>query len=168
MDVLEAIRTKHSVRQFQDKPLPDEVVRAILEAGRRAPSSRNTQPWVFLAIRERERLVKMAEISVTAKHLTGAALGVVILTPDPSQSYHIMFDAGMAATYMMFAAWEQGVGSCVGSINGTEEARQFLGFPSDFHARICLSFGYSLEAPRPARKGGRKPFDEVVRWETWS
>jgi nitroreductase len=48
MNVSEAIRMKRAVRQFADRPLPEEIVLAILNAGRRAQSSKNTQPWHFI------------------------------------------------------------------------------------------------------------------------
>ena len=92
MNVSEAIRTKRAVRQYQGKPLPEEAVFTILNAGRRAQSSKNTQPWQFIAIRDRRRLEKLAECGTYASHLSGAALGVAILTPDPSQRFSILFD----------------------------------------------------------------------------
>jgi len=170
MNVIEAIRAKRSVRQFQDKPLPEESVTAILEAGRRAQSSRNSQPWHFIAIRDKNRLKALADISRYAGHLAGAALGVVILTPPPENLYTIMFDAGQAAAYMQLAALELGVASCLGSIVGVDEARKLLSFPADLQARMAISFGYPLPpaAPlSPPKKGGRRPLAEVVHWEKW-
>jgi len=170
MKVSEAIRTKRAVRQFQDRPLPDEVVTAILDAGRRAPSSRNSQPWHFIAIRERATLQALVDISPNAGHLSGAALGLIIVTPPPESSRTIMFDAGQAATYMQLAGWEFGVASCIGSIQHVAPARELLGFPANMHMLIALSFGYPLPAagpPPPPKKGGRRPLAEVVHWERW-
>ena len=113
---------------------------------------------------------RLAEIGRYASHLDGAALGVVILTPDPAGSPTILFDAGQAAAYMQLAAWELGIASCIGSIAGTEEARDLLGFPGDWHVRLSISFGYPLsptELTRPPKKGGRRPLSEVVHWERW-
>ncbi|MBI5670723.1 MAG: nitroreductase family protein [Chloroflexi bacterium] len=170
MDVYEAIRTKRAVRQFEDRPLPDDVTRQILNAGRLAQSSKNTQTWQFIAIRDRDTLAALSSLGTWAGHLAGAALGVAILTPDPSEKFQIMFDAGQAAAYMQLAAWELGVGSCLASIYQPEDARQVLGFPAEWHLRSALSFGYPTPeavAPRPPRPGGRKPFDDVVHWERW-
>lgn len=170
MDVLQAIKTKRAVRQFQDKPLPEEAVQAILNAGRRAQSSKNSQPWYFIAIQDRERLKALSELGDYAGHLAGSGLGVAILTPDPEERFSIMFDAGQSAGYMQLAAWELGIGSCLATIYEPEKARQLLGFPADLHLRIALSFGYPLDeqsltrAPKP---GGRKPIDEIIHWETW-
>jgi nitroreductase len=170
MNVIDAIRTKRAVRQFQAKPLPDEMVTAILDAGRRAPSARNRQPWHFIAIRERATLQALVDISPNAGHLAGAALGVVIVTPNPQASLTVMFDTGQAATYMQLAAWELGVASCIGSIQHVDPARDLLGFPSEMHMLIALSFGYPLPSdgpPPPPKTGGRRPLAEVVHWEKW-
>ena len=97
MDVSEAIRYKRAVREFQPRPLKPEEMRAILEAGRRAQSSKNTQPWTFLAITRRETLQALSKSGRYAGHLAGAAFAVAILTPDPAEKWSILFDAGHAA-----------------------------------------------------------------------
>jgi nitroreductase len=169
MDVAEAIRTKRAVRVFQDRPLPDEVVTAILNAGRRAQSSKNTQPWHFIAVRDRATLAALAKLGIFAGHLAGAALGVVIVTPDPAQRWSIMFDAGQSAAYMQIAGWELGVGSCPATIYEPEQAQALLGVPADWHIRAALSFGYPTE-PAPAeapKRAGRRPLIDVVHYEKW-
>lgn len=170
MNVAEAIRMKRAVRKFQDKALPDEVVRAILNAGRRSQSSKNNQAWRFIAIRDRSILKELSTCGDWAGHLAGAALGVAILTPDPMSKFQIMFDAGQAAAFMQLAAWELGVGSVPASIYEHEKARVILGFPAEWHLRIALSFGYPLDEGKlstPPKKGGRIAFEDVVRWERW-
>ena len=170
MDVSEAIRTKRAVRQFRSDPLLDDAVRAILNAGRRAQSAKNTQPWQFIAIRDKEILKALSECGTWAGHLAGAALGVAILTPDPTAKFQTMFDAGQAAAFMQLAAWEMGVGSVPASIYEAEKARDILGFPPEWHLRIALSFGYSAEEEKLSaapKKGGRRSLDEVVHWDKW-
>jgi nitroreductase len=170
MNVSEAIRSKRAVRQFADQPLPEETVRAILNAGRRAQSAKNIQPWHFIAIRQRSTLQALSQMGEWAGHLAGAALGVAIITPDPASRFSVMLDAGQAAAYMQLAAWEMGVGSCLATIYEPEQARQLLGFPPDMHLRIALSFGYPLDAAllsNPPKKGGRKGWDEVIHWDQW-
>jgi len=170
MNVSDAIRTKRAVRQFTDRPLSEETVLAILNAGRRAQSAKNTQPWHFIAIRERSTLLALSKLGEWAGHLSGAALGVAILTPDPASRFSVMFDAGQSAAYMQLAAWEMGVGSCPATIYDPEQARQILGFPAELHLRIALSFGYPLEAGQisaPPKKGGRKAPGDVYHLEKW-
>jgi len=170
MNVAEAVRTKRAVREFQDRPLPDEVVAAILNAGRRSQSSKNSQPWQFIAIRDKSILKQLSECGEWAGHLAGAALGVALLSPDPAAKFQTMFDLGQAAAFMQLAAWELGVGSCPASIYAPDTARKILGFPDNLHLRIALSFGYPLEGGKitaAPKKGGRKPLDDVVHWDRW-
>lgn len=170
MNVADVIRLKRAVRKFQDKPLPDEVVRAILNAGRRSQSSKNEQGWQFIAIRDKSILKALSECGQWAGHLAGAALGVAILTPDPLGKFQTMFDAGQAAAFMQLAAWELGVGSCPASIYDGELARQILGFPSEWQLRVALSFGYPLDEAKLSsapKSGGRRALEEVVHWDKW-
>jgi nitroreductase len=170
MEVSKAIQTKRAVRKFQDKPLPKEAIDKILNAGRRAQSAKNQQPWHFIVIQEKNRLKSLSELGYFAQHLAGAAVGVAIITPPPSQRFSIMFDAGQAAAFMQLAAWEMGIGSCPATIYEPEKARQLLEFPEDMEIRIALSFGYPLDesviSAQP-KKGGRKSGEEIYHWEKW-
>lgn len=170
MNVSDAIRLKRAVRKFLDKPLTDNEVNAILNAGRRSQSSKNNQGWQFIAIRDKSILKELSQCGEWAGHIAGAALCVAILTPDPAEKFQTMFDAGQAAAFMQLAAWEIGIGSCPASIYETERARAILGFPAEWHLRIALSFGYAAEEEKLSaapKKGGRKALDEVAHWEKW-
>jgi nitroreductase len=170
MNVLDAIKMKRAVRKFQDKPLPDDVIHAILNAGRRSQSSKNEQGWQFIVMRDKAILKALSETGTYAGHLAGAAMGLAILTPNPDGKFQDLFDAGQTAAYMQLAAWELDVGSCLASIYEPEKAREILGFPSEWHLRICLSFGYPLEEEKlsaPPKKGGRAKLEEIVHWDKW-
>ncbi len=170
MDVSEAIRMKRSVRKFDGRPLSEDVVHAILNAGRRSQSSKNEQTWQFIAIRDRAILKALSECGEWAGHLAGAALGVAIVTPDPTVKFQVLFDAGQAAAYMQLAAWELGVGSCIASIYDMDKARTILRFPAGDSLRFALSFGYPADENKlsaPPKTGGRRPLAELVHWDTW-
>lgn len=170
MNVSDAIRGKRAVRQFKPQPLPSEVVTAILNAGRRAQSAKNRQPWRFIAVTDRALLEKLSKMGDFAAHLAGAALGVCILTSDPAERFSIMFDAGQAAAYMQLAAWELGVGSAPATIYQPDAARKLLCFPPEYHLRIALSFGYPADASaltRPNQPGGRAKLADLVHYNTW-
>jgi nitroreductase len=170
MNVSDAIRLKRAVRKFQDKPLPKEVFQAILNAGRRSQSSKNTQAWRFVAIQDKGVLKALSECGEWAGHIAGAALCVAILTPEPTEKFQTMFDAGQAAAFMQLTAWELGVGSCPASLYEFDKSRAILGFPAEWHLRIALSFGYALEEEKlsaPPKKGGRMPLDEIVHFNKW-
>ena len=170
MNVSDVIRTKRAIRKFQDRALPEEVVKAILNAGRRSQSSKNEQGWQFIAIRDKSVLQALSVCGQWAGHLAGAALAVAILTPNPEGKFQTMFDAGQAAAFMQLAAWELGVGSVPASIYEHEKARTILGFPPEWHLRIALSFGYPVDEEKLSaapKKGGRRSLEDVVHWEKW-
>jgi nitroreductase len=163
MDVAQAIRTKRAVREFTEQPLSDDAVRAILNAGRLSQSSKNSQPWQFVAIRDRNTLRRLSECGAYAGHLAGAALGIALVSSE-----EWAFDLGQASAYMQLAAWEMGIGSCIASMWEPDKAKAILGIPAPQHFDTAISFGYPRHARRPRSvPGGRLPFDEVVRWEHW-
>jgi nitroreductase len=169
MNILKAIRQKHAVRTYLNKPIPQEAVETILNAGRLAQSAKNLQPWQFVAIQDRERLAQLAGAGNFSAFLGQATLGIVILTPDPAERFQIMFDAGQAAAYMQLAALELGIGSCLTTSYNRDGARQFLQAPDNWHVRIAIGFGYPHpgELTRPPRKGKRLAFEEIIHWEQW-
>ena len=170
MKVSEAIRMKRAVRHFNNQPLSEALILTILSAGRRAQSSKNTQPWNFIAITDKTTLQALSQCGAYTSHLAGAALVVAIVHADPGEKFQLMFDIGQTAAYMQLAAWELGIGSCLASIYEPQKARQILGFPADLHLRIAISFGYPQEPEdliRKPQKGGRRPLEEIIHWNKW-
>ncbi len=170
MNVLEAVNLKRAVRQFTSQQLSDETIHIILNAGRRSQSSKNTQPWNFIAITDRLLLARLSECGKYAGHLAGAALGVAIAHADPGEKFQLMFDIGQTAAYMQLAAWELGIGSCIASIYDSDMARHVLDYPNDMVVYIAISFGYPQDPDllsHPPRKGGRFPFNQTVHWNKW-
>jgi nitroreductase len=170
MNVSDAIRLKRAVRKFTNQPLPEATILTILNAGRRAQSSKNSQPWHFIAITDKPTLEALSECGNYASHLAGAAMGVAIVHPDPGEKFQTMFDIGQSAAYMQLAAWELGIGSCLASIYEPEKARDLLGFPKDLFLRIAISFGYPQDLDvlvHQPKKGGRKPLNEIIHWNKW-
>jgi nitroreductase len=142
--------------------VPDDVIRQIVDAGRRSQSSKNDQPWTFVVVRDRATLRQLSECGQYAGHLAGAAFAVAIVA-QPGYD----FDQGQAAAYLQLAAWEFGVGSCIASIHEPDKARAILGAPDELQFDTAISFGYPAQPLAAPRAGGRKPLDEVVRWEKW-
>jgi nitroreductase len=171
MNVSDAIRSKRAIRRFASEPLPDEAIHAILNAGRRAQSSKNSQPWQFVAITNREILERLSTAGDFATHLAGAALGVALVTPDEADRHDwMMFDLGQAASYMQLAAWELGIGSVIATIYHPEVASEILRIPDGMRCDVALSFGYPADREdlvAQPRSGGRKPLAELVHWDLW-
>jgi len=171
MHVWDAIQTKRAVREFKDEPLSEEHIERILQAGRRSQSSKNSQPWHFIAVQDKDRLQKVSELGDWMGHVAGAALCVVIVVPEENERtiWHF-FDAGQSASYMQLAAVEIGVGSCLGTIYKPEEAKALLGIPADHQTRLVISFGYPVDetkVQKPLSSYKRRNLDDVVHWETW-
>jgi nitroreductase len=173
MTAWDAIRTKRAVRSFEARPLPEEHLARILDAGRHAGSSKNQQRWDFVVVRDRALLGELAKVGRYAGHLAGAAVAVALVTPEPATpeaTHSIMWDLGQAAQNMMLAAWELEIGSCPATVYDQPLVQRLLGLPADRRCQFLLSFGYPanpamLEAP--PRPGGRKPLGAVVHEERW-
>jgi nitroreductase len=173
MDTRHAIHTLRAVRHFSGAPLPDETIHRILEAARWTGSAKNTQPWQFVVVRERQTLQALSTCGAYAGHLAGAALAVVVVTPPG----YPLFDAGRLAQNMMLAAWADGVGSCIASLHEEGRVRALLGVPEGLQGHTAISFGYPLpDAPkviegRPREEVlasiGRRSLEELVHWERW-
>lgn len=173
MTAWDAVHDKRAVREFADRPLDPAHLDRILQAGRRAHSSKNQQRWAFVVVRDRERLRALSTVGPWCGHIAGAAAAVALVTPDlrtAEAPLSVMWDLGGAAAQMMLVAWELGVGSCPATVYEHDRARQILGFPADRHCEFILSFGYPADPAvmaRPNRAGGRRPTDEVVHEERW-
>lgn len=165
MDVQEAIKTKRAVRLFSDTPVPDEVIQQILDLGRRSQSSKNTQPWQVVVVRDRDSLTALSKTGDFAGHLAGAAFAVALIGEQDSKWN--MFDLGQLSSYLQLAAWELGLGSCIATIFRPDEAKPILGIPADKTFHLAISFGYPSPEFVPAKMGGRKPVDEITHWEKW-
>ena len=173
MNVREAVHTKRAIRSFDGRPLAPADLDQILDAGRRAHSSKNQQRWAFIVVEDRERLRSLSTVGPFAGHIAGAAAAVALVTPDPygpDAPLSILWDLGGAAAQMMLVAWDLGVGSCPATVYEPDAARRILGFPADMHCEYVLSFGYPADAAAltaPNKAGGRRPLDELVHHERW-
>src|SRR5258706_14884861 len=104
----------------------------MLTSGRLSGSAKNMQPWHFVAVRDRETLVRLSQCGAFAVHLAGAALGIVLATPDPFFRLTVPFDLGRAAQNMMLAAWAEGIGSEMATIFKSGPSRDGTGIPPYF------------------------------------
>src|SRR3990172_5341931 len=170
MDVLEAIRGLRVVRRYADRPLEATHLEAILNAGRRASSSKNRQRWDFVVITDRDGLRMLSEVGPYAGHVAQAAAAVALVYPSPSGEapHSTNWDLGLAAQNMILAAWSLGIGSCPITGYEPELARTFLGYPADHACEQLLVFGYPAnpdDLTRPLRRGRRRPLGETLQRE---
>jgi nitroreductase len=171
METWDAITSRRNVREFADRPIDDEDLDRILEAGRRAPSSRNWQPWEFVVVTDRAQLGELAQVWRGGGHIAQSAATVVVVLPefeDPGQRERAAFDTGQASVQMMIAAADLGIGSGHSAVGDQDRTREILGFPEDRHAYIMIDFGYPAGRPlQPIRRPDRRPLEEVVHRGRW-
>jgi nitroreductase len=172
MDTITAIRSLRVVRNYADKPLTEEEVRAIADSARVTGSSKNTQRWDFVTIRDRVSLARLSGVTVHAKHLpsAGAAIAMVVDAPDPEYPRSVLWDLGRAAQNITLTAWEMGIGSCPITVRDFGLAAEVLGLPDDKECQYLIALGRPADPndlKRPPKAGGRKSYDEVVHTERW-
>jgi nitroreductase len=171
METWDAIRARRNVRVFEERPIAEADLDRILEAGRRAPSSRNWQPWDFVLVTERSELVELAKVWRGAAHVAQAAAVIVCLGPvleDERKQGWLQYDHGQATMAMAVVAADLGIGSSHAAIEDQALLRRLLGAPEDRFGVSLLSLGYPADRPLvPIRKPDRRPFDEVVHRGRW-
>jgi nitroreductase len=167
VDTYLAIASKREVREYDSRPLPDDVVRRILDAGRVAGSSQNRQTRRFVVLRDRAVVERAADAVYVPGNLLGAALVVAVVVRGKGP---VTFDAGRAAQNMMLAAWNEGIGSSPNGVADAESLREAIGHGPDERVAIVLTFGYPARPGNPERRpasewiarADRLPFEDVV------
>ena len=146
MDVFDAVRTLLAIRSYQKKPIPDALVRRIVEAGRLTGSGMNRQPWHFVVIRDPESLRRLGGMASSGSYVAQAPLAIAVAT---DRTRFAVSDASRAIQSMLLTAWGEGVGSNWVGFGGLEPVKDLLGIPADLDVLAILPFGY------PARAVGR-------------
>jgi len=164
MDTLTCIRTRREIRDYEDKPLPPETLQRILEAGRFAPSSKNSQPWHFIVVRNNQTLRKISDLTPTGKHIANAPAAIAVVM-DGAKLPEI--DGTRAIQNMVLAAWSLGVGSCWVTNFYEDGVKDLLGVPQRMKLITVMPFGYPTE-PKTNRKKIRRPMSEILHYEKFS
>lgn len=166
METWDAMTSRRNVRQFESRAISDEDLDRILEAGRRAPSARNWQPWDFVLVTDREQLGDLSKVWRGAAHVAdaAAAIALVIADTDDARTRAVaQYDLGQCTMQILIAAADLGIASGHASVDDQDQARRVLGLPQDRIAVYILDFGYPADRPlKPIRTPDRRPFDEVV------
>jgi nitroreductase len=163
METFEAIRTVLAVRHFKDTPIPEPIVRQIVEAGRLTASGGNSQPWHFIVVHDKQTIRQLGQLARTGPYIAQAPLAIVV-TIDRSRLADS--DGSRAIQNMLLAAWSQGVGSNWVGYNNLPEVNSLLGIPQEVSVLAILPFGYPAEAIGKGQKN-RKPLGEVAYKERW-
>lgn len=171
METWDAYRSRRNVRRHDGRPLADGALDRIVDAGRRAPSAFNSQPWDFVSVTDRAALEQLATVWRGAQHVAGSAATIVVTTPqqaDADRARWAEFDLGQAVMAMAVVAADLGIGSAHAIIEDEQRCRELLGIPEDRRCAYLLSLGYPADAPlRPIDQLDRRPADDVHHRERW-
>lgn len=159
--LLEIIYNRRSIRRYHRKPIPDDFLKAILEAGRQAPSARNLQPYCFIIVRDQE-LKKRLVFSEWNRFIEEAP--VVIVGCGDSRAKWAVVDVAIALQNMVIAAEALGLGTCWIGHFIEEEVKKLLRIPEHMKVVAMITLGYPAEKPSPRPK---KSLEELIRYETY-
>jgi len=168
MELLDAVFTRRSVRQWKTEPVRDEQLRGLVEAAARAPSGGNSQPWTFVIIRESGRLRRLR---AAAPGISGAPAALIALCLDslrtgqkPCTTEHEMhlFSLGAALENLLLAAHGQGLGACaIGSFH-VPSVRSILSLPEHLEPKLLVALGHPVSQPDPP---SMRPWNEICFFE---
>lgn len=168
------VRSLRSVRRFSSQSISGEVLLDIVEVARWTGSSKNTQPWHLIVVRDTNALAALAGCGPFAGHLAGASAAIALVMDEANRR----FDEGRLAQNVMLAAWGHGIGSCIASLYpeaNNQRARALLGVPPERWLHTAISLGYPagkralrLSADRAGLSSvpiGRHGVAQLVSWE---
>jgi nitroreductase len=169
MELMEAIRSRRSIRSFEPKPIEPEKLRAVLEAGRLAPSASNRQEWRFVAVTDADKRQQLARIA-NGQAFVGEAAAVIVACATECQhvmacgQYAYPIDVAIAVDHLTLKAVEEGLGTCWIGAFQEEDVKNLLGIPDHVRVVALLPIGYPARVPGPTY---RKELDEIVSYEGW-
>src|SRR6266545_7347450 len=149
MEVFEAVRTVLAVRKYHETPVPPDIVRRIVEAGRLTASSKNGQPWHFIVVEDHDTLRQLGALVRTGRYIVQAPLAIVVAI---EQTQFAVSDASRAIQSMILVAWSEGVGSNWVGFEGLDAIKPFLAIPNDRDVLAILPFGYPAQPVGQGKK----------------
>jgi nitroreductase len=163
VNVFDAVRTLLAVRSYQDRPVPEDAIRQVLEAGRLTASARNRQPWHFVVVQERDTLRQIGSLVSSAPYIAQAPLAIVVAVDRMPWA---VSDASRAIQSMLLTAWSEGIGGNWSGFGGMEGVGGLLGIPAELDVLAVLPLGYPAGAAGQGKKN-RKSLDQIAHRERW-
>lgn len=172
MKELRPIRRVSQIREYASDAVPDDVVEQLLELARWTGSSKNSQPWHFVVVRDKEKLKAIAALRPSINWADSAPVGIAIVL-DGANPMSEAYDEGRVTERLLTGATMLGYGGGVawfGEAEHQNAAKRTLGIPDTKMARQIVLIGRPLSKNDPRPSGpprGRKPRNELVSYETW-
>lgn len=167
MEFKEVIEDRYSCKQFKEEPIPEDALKAILEAGRVAPTAKNLQEQRIYVVQSPEKLAVIDELT-PCRYGAPTVLVVAfnkenVFTYPGEKRNSGVEDASIIATHMLLAAKNAGVDSCWVNFFNPEEVAEKLSLPKNEEVLMMLDLGYAAENGKPlANHANRKPLGETV------
>ncbi len=169
MELIPGIAEWQSTRKFTDQIVDTEALTRILEAGRKAPSAKNRQPWRFVVVKDGTTRGRIESAAFGQEHVGQAPVIVAACTtnvdykmPNGQLSYPI--DLTMAVSFMMLQAVSEGLGACVVTTYNEQEIKDILTVPYSMRVAMLLLIGHPADKPFPIQ---RKPLSRIVSYDHW-
>ncbi|MDD1733060.1 MAG: nitroreductase family protein [Methanothrix sp.] len=170
MEITEAIRSRRSIRKYQDRSIEEEKLLRVLDTGRMAPSARNLQDWKFIVVRDQDKRKMLSEAANGQPYVEKASAVIVGCATEPENimpcgQYCYPIDLAIALDHMSLAATAEGLGSCWIGAFQEDKVKEILDIPEKIRVVAMLILGYPAESPaaRPRRK-----LDEIVVYDKWA
>ncbi|MFN8515510.1 MAG: nitroreductase family protein [Thermomicrobiales bacterium] len=168
-EVTRELNKVRQARQYGPETVPDDVVAELLEIARWTGSSRNSQPWHFIVVTDKEQLRQISQIRTPINWVAAAPLAIAVVLNGASEASEA-YDEGRVTERLLIGARLLGLGGGTAWFGDAEQqarGKEILGIPAEKTARSVVVLGYptSVKDPRPgAVAGGRKPIAEVVSY----
>ena len=178
-DIMETILGRRSIRRYQAKDIPGEILTKVLEAARWAPSWSNTQPWDFVVVKDKsikERIQKtVSPRNPSTLAIVNAPVLLVICGQLKKSGYYneqyptkfgdwFMYDLGLATQNLCLAAHDSGLGTVIVGLFDHDRVGEVIKLPADHEVLVLVPLGYPDQKPKPPRRRGR---NEFVHYDTF-
>ena len=169
MNLIEAIKTRRSIRKFTDTAIEKDLLLELVNAGIWAPSAGNMQAWRFIIVTDADKIEKIKNLS---PGIFGKPKAIIVVSSDFDEATRrsdlqgerfAIIDASMAAENILLAAHDKGLGACViGSFHALA-LQKFLNLPPNIKPILLIILGFPAEAPKPPKRKS----EEVIWWEAY-
>jgi len=166
LSAIDVILSRRSIRHYERKEIPNEILNRILEAGRQAPSAANRQPFHLIVVTD-DNIKKELSKGFFNRFIRDSPLTIVgcANTGDRLTGKWSIVDTTIALQNMVIAAWTMGIGSCwIGDFK-EEKVKELLQIPQKWKVVALIPFGYPTKQPKPRKK---KTITELVSFNKFS